>query len=443
MPRGSLIFCEVDDMIGFACRMDTRWRRYAMWLCLAITTTAMPACEWMASEPRPGRNAPPDPAPDPEEPPDEDPPPGNPSLTREPYLQMSSRTSVSIVFHTSEVVVPTVEFGTAPGALDRAASGPGARRHSIVLSGLAPGQRYWYRIVFGGQPRAGGNDYFFDTDAGRGDEEFSFFSTGDIGEPGGEQAVTSQRILQTAPRAELGLLCGDVIYPDGQASGYDPYLMRPWAGLMRNTNIWPALGNHDWHVDPDVHFAQEWVLPNNEHYYSFDRGNAHFIGLDTRDGDLYEGAAQVAWLRADLAAHRDAAWTFVYYHHPGITCTYKGYNDTVIDNFHPLFDEFGVDVVFMGHAHTYERMYPLRNGMPVHQDQEPNYRDPNGTIYVVSGCGAKLNSSTTSDCAVNAKAIDRTILFTHVTVRGATLTLRTIESATGTERDRMTITKTR
>jgi hypothetical protein len=348
---------------------------------------------------------------------------------------------VIVAFRTEEAVQATVDYGKTL-EYGSTANGQQSTRHAIELGNLQPGERYYYRVRVGDRTLADGDGYFFETDAGRGDSEFSFFVTGDIGEPGGYQGTTADRVLATTPRAEIGLICGDVVLPDGDSRDYDDNIMRPWAAMMRSVAIWPALGNHDWHVDPDAHFREEWYLPNNEHYYSFDRGNAHFIALDTCDGDIYDRSNQIAWLRADLEAHRDAQWTFVFYHHPGYTCTYKGYNHAVIDNFHPLFDEFAVDVVFMGHAHTYERLYPMRGAMPFNQDQDPDYTDPSGTLYVTSGCGGKYKRTTTQDCELNAFFLDRTIMFTHVTVSGNVLTMRTIESASGDVRDRVTVTKT-
>ena len=365
----------------------------------------------------------------------------SPSLTRKPYLQSLTENSVLIVFRTENPMATRVEFGDR-ARYDATASDAATSTHAVQLHGLTPGRRYYYRIRSGNDILAAGPSYFFDTDAGRSDPEFSFFATGDVGESGGKQAVTAARVAQTLPRAEIGLILGDVIYPDGQAGGYDSNLMRPWAPILRNIAIWPALGNHDWHVNPDTNFRSQWYLPNNEHYYSFDRGNAHFIALDTRDGDIYDRAHQVAWLRSDLAAHRDATWTFVYYHHPGYTCTYKGTNSTVISNLHPVFDEFHVDVVFTGHAHTYERLYPMRGSNPVDVEQDPHYTNPGGTLYITSGCGAKLEGSNTPDCSINAFQLDRTILFTHVTVRGNELHIRAIQSSTGEVRDDVTITKT-
>jgi hypothetical protein len=377
-----------------------------------------------------------------EQPPRIDPPP-NPTpttLTRAPYLQALEETSILIAFRTKDSVGASVDYGPTT-AYGSSVSGPATQLHAIEIEGLSPGRRYFYRVRAGGETLVEGERYFFDTDAGASDPEFSFFVTGDVGEPGGAQAVTGERVLLTLPRAEIGLITGDVVYPDGAAEDYDAYLMTPWAPLMRNVAIYPALGNHDWHVDPDQNFAQQWYLPNNEHYYSFDRGNAHFIALDTRNGNIWDRENQVAWLRADLEAHRDATWTFVYYHHPGYTCTYKGNEDAVIENFHPLFDEFGVDVAFMGHAHTYERLYPMRGPTPLNQEHDPHYVDPDGTIYIITGCGAKLKSTTTADCDINAVAIDETIMFTHATVRGNELHIRQIESKTGTLRDEISVTK--
>ena len=56
---------------------------------------------------------------------------------------------------------------------------------------------------------------------------------------------------------------------------------------------------------------------------------------------------------------------FVYYHHPLLTCTYKGNLPAISAKLFPLFDRYHVDVVFNGHAHTFERLYPILNGQPV------------------------------------------------------------------------------
>jgi hypothetical protein len=317
----------------------------------------------------------------------------------------------------------------------------------VRLTGLQPGARYTYRIREGATiVLAEPTKYWFRTDAGRSDTNFSFFVAGDIGEPppDGFQAYTQARIRGMSPAADFGLLTGDIVYPDGDSSDYDAHLMTPWRDLLCNTPAWPVPGNHDWHVNPDSNYAREWALPNNEHYYSFDYGTAHFVALDTADGALYDEVNQQAWLRADLTAARGHyQWTFVFYHHPLITCTYKGNEEGLAARLLPIFDEFQVDMCFTGHAHTYERLYPLRNRLPVAQAQNPFYTDPPGTIYVVSGCAGKIHTGEpTSLCGPTAAFLDERPGFVQVFVYGKTVYLLMVDSLTGQFRDWMQITKT-
>jgi 3',5'-cyclic AMP phosphodiesterase CpdA len=109
-----------------------------------------------------------------------------------------------------------------------------------------------------------------------------------------------------------------------------------------------------------------------EQYYSVDYGNVHVVSLDTqltaRDDTTREAMRQ--WLIADLSAN-SLDWTVVIFHHPPYT---KGRNhdsddteDNIIDrpewdirnDFTPVFEDYGVDVVYSGHSHSYERSYYL------------------------------------------------------------------------------------
>lgn len=367
-----------------------------------------------------------------------------PGYTRAPYLQSLASDSVLVAWMASDPAEPAVDFGTTPDyGSTVTAEVEGARCHA-VLRGLTPGTRYFYRVRAGKRVLADGAGCSFRTDEGPQDRRFSFFVTGDIGDKGGRQVLTSKSILRTEPRPEIGILCGDIVYSKGSSSDYDARLMRPWQDLLATIPVWPALGNHDWKSPPSSNWQQEWYLPHNEHYYSFDYANAHFIALDTRDGELYDAANQVAWLESDLQRHAGADWIFVYYHHPGITCTYKKNNEAVVANFLPLFDRYRVDVAFTGHAHTYERLYPIRGGQPVGVEQDPHYTDPEGTLYIVSGAGGKVKKGKpTRRCGPTAFARDETILWTQVQVDGPRCTIRTYQSADDALVDEVSITKSR
>lgn len=112
------------------------------------------------------------------------------------------------------------------------------------------------------------------------------------------------------------------------------------------------------------------VPSGTEQYYSFDQANIHVAVLDSqlsaRDETQLEAMAE--WLKADLSANKQD-WTIVIFHHPPYS---KGNNhDSDITEFNlvdrpmwdmrnqfvPIFEEYGVDVVYSGHAHSYERSH--------------------------------------------------------------------------------------
>jgi predicted phosphodiesterase len=127
------------------------------------------------------------------------------------------------------------------------------------------------------------------------------------------------------------------------------------AELRAMSEFFPALGNHE--KQSQLYF-DNFVLPNNEQWYSIDRLNTHFIILNScvQTDTMSE---QYQWLKADLAAIPDSTiFTVAVFHHPPYstgphTEDEKGLRQTWV----PLFEQYGVDVVFNGHDHDYERSY--------------------------------------------------------------------------------------
>ena len=98
-------------------------------------------------------------------------------------------------------------------------------------------------------------------------------------------------------------------------------------------------------------------------YYSFDYANIHFVCLDSHDTPRTPDGAMAQWLKADLAATtRD--WIVAFFHHPTYT---KGTHDSdregrLVDmrqNFLPILEADGVDLILTGNSHVYERSYLL------------------------------------------------------------------------------------
>lgn len=101
-----------------------------------------------------------------------------------------------------------------------------------------------------------------------------------------------------------------------------------------------------------------------EQYFSMDHGTLHIVSLDSQlaNSDEASRLAMRDWLIDDLDANQ-LDWTVVIFHHPPYS---KGENhdsdleDREIDmrqTFAPVFEKYGVDAVYSGHAHSYERSW--------------------------------------------------------------------------------------
>ncbi|BDD09896.1 hypothetical protein FUAX_23280 [Fulvitalea axinellae] len=380
-------------------------------------------------------------------------------LLREPYLQAVFSDSASVLWKTNaKAETCKVLFGLDTATMTEVDGIVEPQEYNTLnyatLKGLERGKRYYYKIITNGKVLASGEDYYFKTEPADSIADFSFYAMGDIGEPadeGGFPAVTANRINILERRPDFGIGLGDIVYPDGESHGYDEHFFKPLAPIMKNIPFYPALGNHDWHVNPDRNFTKEWQLPGNEHYYSFDYGNAHFIALDSREGEFFDRDNQVAWLKNDLAeAKGKYDWVFVYLHHNGRTCTYKDDYPHVI-KLYEVFATQGVDFVLNGHAHTYERLKPYGADGKVLADYAgleilPEIKE--GFVSITTGAGGKLKSvkkwspdpENCDEGDIVAKAAHEGH-FTVFEIKGKSLRMKAISSSTGEVLDSLRMEK--
>jgi Calcineurin-like phosphoesterase len=128
-----------------------------------------------------------------------------------------------------------------------------------------------------------------------------------------------------------------------------------------------VIGNHD--VDEDPALLPVYMNHFNltDPYYSFDYGSIHFVAMST-DIDTIpheEGSPQYAFVEDDLAsASSNPAidWIVIFYHNLGYGGSPSdgpnGHRSII--KYHELFEKYGVDFVFQGHLHNYQRTYPLK-----------------------------------------------------------------------------------
>jgi hypothetical protein len=132
--------------------------------------------------------------------------------------------------------------------------------------------------------------------------------------------------------------------------------------------------------------------------------------LDT----TYMTPAQNYWLKSVLEKS-NARWKIAYFHHPIYSSGEKhGSEEDLQVLVEPLFLQHGVDVVFSGHEHFYERLKPQK-----------------GIHYITQGAGAKLRAGNIRDRSpLTAKGFDTDRSFTLVEIVEDHMFLETI-SRTG------------
>ncbi len=150
-------------------------------------------------------------------------------------------------------------------------------------------------------------------------------------------------------------------------------------------------------------------------------------------------------------------WKFVVFHQPAFTSHVRHKLEERMRLLADIFQENHVDVVFMGHAHWYERMYPLKfhfrrqvppGGVEGEFELDKAYDGmvnmrANGPLYLVTGAGgAKLHPEgvPATPEPYTYKIISDRHSFTLVDMDATMLTLRQI-SEDGAELDRFSITK--
>ncbi len=341
---------------------------------------------------------------------------GSANFTRAPYLQSAGQTSMTVVWNLDVAVTGVFRWGRTPGPnWEFSQNLPAQTINVVTLTTLQPDTRYYYEVEADALVLATGADYYFDTyPPVNGRKPFSFLAWGDSGTDDANQDNVAARMNEVVPRPAFGLGIGDLIYPAGEAANYNPRYFQPYAPILRNMVIWPAMGNHDAGTASGQPYLDAFYCPTNtgaagspsntELYYSFDYGMAHFTCLDsqvTYNAGTSARNAMLTWFTADLdaAVARGQRWKVVYFHHPPYT---KGTHNSdteaqliwMRNNLNPIMEARGVDFVLCGHSHVYERSYLLKNSA-VLQNNASDYSKistPDGSIYIVTGCGGQTGS---------------------------------------------------
>jgi len=152
-----------------------------------------------------------------------------------------------------------------------------------------------------------------------------------------------------------------------------------WIGQNSLTiPIMPCLGNHEY---PFTKYFEQFALPYNEQWYSFNWGpDIHIICLNS-ETDLIGVLEQQEWLENDLLTHASCKWKIVFFHRHPFPASHGAWTPA-LEYWVPLFDKYHVNIVFNGHSHAYYRSKPITWAKSQTKPQ-PNYK--HGTLYLISG----------------------------------------------------------
>lgn len=353
-----------------------------------------------------------------------------------PMVQMPSETGATLVWFLTRPAECTLQVTIDGTPHDYPVQATGAR-NSVRVDGLQPGRGYPYKIRCGAHTLFEGAGFRTNRTA---DTPFAFIVIGDSGTGGKIQYELAAQMSKVQPEPDFLLHTGDVVYPDGARRRYAARFFGPYQALLARIPCWPSLGNHDVKDDGGAAFRDVFELPANgpaglpaEHNYWFDYASCRVAVIDSNLSEEVLKTQVAPWLQTVMSA-AGPRWRFVVLHHPPYTGGRYASDVHIQHALVPVFDATGVDVVFNGHDHDYQRSVPLKAGQPTDF--------ANGAVqYIVTGAGgAKLYEPKHGDPNYIAAADFQHHSFTLVRVNGDELRFEQVFSD-GQRFDPFVITK--
>jgi len=239
-------------------------------------------------------------------------------------------------------------------------------------------------------------------------DSLKFAAIGDNGTGDRPQYEVAQQMtrLHSEFPFDLVIMLGDNMYGSQRPADFTRKFEQPYAPLLSiGVKFQAALGNHD---TPEQIFYKPYNM-NGQRYYTYTRNNVRFFALDSTLMDR----KQVAWIESALRDSRED-WKICYFHHPLYSNAARhGSSVDLRILIEPIFVKYGVNVVFSGHDHVYERIQPQK-----------------GINYFVSGAAGQLRPGDMRRSSETAVSFDQDQSFMAVEISGTDMFFQAI-SRTG------------
>ena len=247
------------------------------------------------------------------------------------------------------------------------------QQHSIQLGRLEPNTEYSYDVLNDGSDDGKGKFKTYPNEI----TPFKFVVLGDTRSRHDIHSKIVNRIIEQDPLFVINT--GDMVGNGREISDWEAFF-RVNNELMRNTQYYPVLGNHE---KDSPYYFDFFDLPNNERYYSFNVGDALFVILDSEGEDVSEPnyisdensnkfwkksfeeyfTTQKKWLESILEINKEAGFIFVFQHQPMYSIKKSRVEDTneYRKFWGDLFERHNVQVFMNGHDHHYH--HAMKNGV--------------------------------------------------------------------------------
>ena len=293
----------------------------------------------------------------------------------------------SVVVSTNSFLTDSDEYtGTSVKATE------GDYANHVTVTELEEDTVYYYKCISGDYES---EIYSFRTAS---DDEFKAVYMTDIhitSDDGNQESLrntsykfnnTLEDVLSRENDVSLILSAGDQA-SDGREDEYKAFAVSP---ILKSVSVATSIGNHDRKGAEYKTFAN---LPNEyddaavSSYigddYWFVKGDVLFLVVDT---NCTSGADHYKFVKNAVKSNPDVKWKVMMAHHDlysGRIPSRESENELLRMMWAPIVDEFGIDLVLLGHSHYYTVSNVLCNNEIV-APLESEMIDPNGTIYMVS-----------------------------------------------------------
>ncbi|MDC0230969.1 fibronectin type III domain-containing protein [Aureispira] len=271
--------------------------------------------------------------------------------------------------------------------VDRSIIAKGMNNNFSRLTGLSPNTVYYFIIV---DDNSISHRFSFKTAPDVPTERLSFIAGGDSRNNRVPRVNANKLVAKT--RTNAVIFGGDMTDTDIDWQWQDWF--DDWQFTIANdgriTPIVVARGNHEYN-NASIHDLFD--TPSIDIYYALTFGG-NLYRTYILNSNIAVNGNQKNWLENDLLSSSHIQWKSAHYHHAMLPhVSYKNENINLINNWAPLFEQYGLDFAVECDIHAVKNTYPIHTSN-LNGSQEGFIRDDqNGVVYIGEGCwGAPLRA---------------------------------------------------